>query len=277
MPQTALRLARAGRERHHGGCSRGSAVSTQHPGHHAALLQPGRGHGAGNGSGADQAQWPETSQPGGQPGGRLAMRQPIMKPDGLGWLRHAARIESGQNSAMVRRPGQWPRRLQDGARGARRQYRRYRTAGHLPQDDGPAGLRSLAYRRQRRCFARAPVRCTGPARIHQDQHRPLAAGPQPVAGVQHRPGEPDDHRRQRQHPQRQQPPRRLVGLAIRVLQTQQQTDPGEGLQLRARRDGPQQPPQHWQRDQCRQQPGAGESQDAPECAQREHQAPPNAA
>ena len=57
-----------------------------------------------------------------------------------------------------------------------------------------------------------------------------SSGPVPVAlvlRVQDRPGEAEDHRRHRQHPQQQQPPRRPVGLGLVVGQAQQQRDARE--------------------------------------------------
>ena len=79
-------------------------------------------------------------------------------------------------------------------------------------------------------------------------------------GVQNRPSKANNRRRHREHPEQQKPPRRLVGLAILILQPQHQGDSRKAAANGGGRNGAQQQPQDRQRDQRQKKPGRGKGQ-----------------
>ena len=105
-----------------------------------------------------------------------------------------------------------------------------------------------------------PIAGIGPCGIQQHQQR---AGSAPFGlRVQDRACEPDNHRRDGQHPQQQQPPRGAVGLCRLVRQPQQQRHAGKPPPDRRRRNRPQDDPQDRQGDQRQQEQRGGKAKGA---------------
>ena len=120
--------------------------------------------------------------------------------------------------------------------------------------------------------ARRPLRRGGPA-VVDHQHDGAGARERLLAvGIEHRLGQRQDHQRGRQHADQRQPPGRLRRRLLAVLDADQDAGRRELDALRPRRDGAQQPPDHRQGQQAREQPGAKEG-DGPE----RHGVPPAAA
>ena len=116
-----------------------------------------------------------------------------------------------------------------------------------------------------------PVAGIGPAAIDGNQHRPGSG--HPVIGVQDRPCKAQDQCADGQRPQQKQPPGRLVGLGLVVLQAQKQRHARKPPPDRRGRHGAQQKPKDRQRDKRHQKPGHRETKRA----ERDHQCPPSSA
>ena len=140
-----------------------------------------------------------------------------------------------------------------------------RQIGQRDQRDGAPGAARLGQRLGDAAGPRRPVARIGPASVGQDQKRPLPG--RFLFGVQDRPGEAKDQRRDRQHADQQQPPGGAVGLNVLIRQTQQQRDTGKAPPDRRRWHGAQQKPQHRQQDKTPEKPGQREA----DGAQNQHQ------
>ena len=162
---------------------------------------------------------------------RPALRAPGLKPIGNPERLKRIPARSAQSQRLRdRRPGLRRKTPADGSPvlGA---LKRQVSAGRSLSDHSPVrAARGLGQGRSIRSI-RAANRAPRPSWHQHDQQGPVAGDAS--LRVQNRPGKPDDHRRNRKHPQQQQPPRRAVGLAFVVLQPQQQRHPGNRRRIGA--------------------------------------------
>ena len=168
---------------------------------------------------------------------------------------HAVRRERLRLQRRGRRAGQ-RRRLDfqvGAARGTGRRHDHHRPALSLGLGDQPLDQEG----------ARRPLRGGGPAVVDHQHHRAGAAQRLVAVRVQHRLGQRQDDERGRQHADQRQPPGRLRGRLLAVLDADQDAGRREREAPRLRRHRAQQPPDDRQCQDTSQQPRT-EERDRPE-------------
>jgi len=141
------------------------------------------------------------------------------------------------------------------------EHRRLRI-GQAHQCCGAVGAGGLHQQRVRRLDPGAPVGGAGPAGVHHDQERAIARSGGFGFGVQHRAREAEDHRRDGEHAQQQEPPGRAVADLFVILESKQQHHARKQAADRRGRHRAQDQPEDRQGQQPQQQPGRGETERA---------------
>ena len=226
-----------------------------------------------NGGRIDDGQRAELLQPG-RKGCRVAgLIDPIGQPNEVcaALLRRQRCFQRGRRRQPI---GRKRLRHECSRRGARIQWRfkfggngfrcgRRRQQHHRP----PLGFGLRDQPVDQRRSLRKPRR-TCPAVVDRDHDRPGALQARFPRRVHHRFGQRADHKRCRQQPDQHQPPGRLGRRLVLVLEPDQNSRGRERHLLGARGHRAQQPIDHRQRCECRQQPGIEEHKRAHQLSPR---------